>query len=181
VSDVFESGVEMMDVTSMNRPDTAWHVVDAQGHEHQWYVRRPACRHCGHLAADHVKNERIGGGDVWLICPEQRLVDTIQQMTRYEPLESVPAGFYNPSARHELPTLAWVVDGVEYDSDGEPFAVGHYECAQCGEPVQPKSTADTVKQLIPGLRWYRINGRSVSPEEYKAALAEWRRYGKEGP
>jgi hypothetical protein len=28
----------MEDVTSLNRPDTSWLFVDAQGHEHQWYT-----------------------------------------------------------------------------------------------------------------------------------------------
>ena len=28
----------MLDVTSLHRPDTSWRVVDAQGHEHRWYV-----------------------------------------------------------------------------------------------------------------------------------------------
>jgi hypothetical protein len=28
------------EVTSLNRPDTAWRFVDAAGHEHRWYVKR---------------------------------------------------------------------------------------------------------------------------------------------
>jgi len=120
--EVFESGCDLIDVTSMNRPDTAWHFVDAQGHEHQWYVN------------------------------------------------GKPAVSYNPSATHELPTLAWVVDGVGYYEDGEPYDIGHYQCLICGEHVTPRGTADTVKQQIPGLRWFRINGERVSEEEYRRRL-----------
>lgn len=36
--DVFESGAEMVDVTSMSRPDTSWRFTDAAGHEHRWYA-----------------------------------------------------------------------------------------------------------------------------------------------
>ena len=35
---LFESGCELVDVTSLHRPDTSWQVIDAQGHEHCWYV-----------------------------------------------------------------------------------------------------------------------------------------------
>ncbi len=34
----FRAYRDMIDVTSMNRPDTTWKVVDAAGHEHRWYV-----------------------------------------------------------------------------------------------------------------------------------------------
>lgn len=50
--DVFESGCDMIDVTSNNRPDTNWKEIDANGHVHQWYVDgkpatgyRPGARH----------------------------------------------------------------------------------------------------------------------------------------
>ncbi len=36
--DRFETGCDLVDVTSASRPDTAWHFVDGQGHEHRWYV-----------------------------------------------------------------------------------------------------------------------------------------------
>jgi hypothetical protein len=40
------------------------------------------CRHCGFLEKRHVKNERVGGGDPWLICPEQA-TNVMPDMTRY--------------------------------------------------------------------------------------------------
>lgn len=42
------------------------------------------CRHCGYLGKDHTKNEKIGGGDVWRLCPFQS-TDKIELMERYEP------------------------------------------------------------------------------------------------
>jgi hypothetical protein len=36
--DVFESGCEMIDVTSCHRPDTNWRYTDQHGHLHQWFA-----------------------------------------------------------------------------------------------------------------------------------------------
>lgn len=37
-NDLFEAGCELIDVTSMSRPDTSWHDTDVNGHEHQWFT-----------------------------------------------------------------------------------------------------------------------------------------------
>jgi hypothetical protein len=122
--DVFESGCELVDVTSCYRPDPSWRYTDQSGHEHRWYVN------------------------------------------------GQPAESYSPTAQYSLPTLAWVVDYVAYYEDGEPYDVGHYECAVCStERVQPRYTADTFTQYVPGLRWFRVNGESVSAEEFKRRMA----------
>jgi hypothetical protein len=86
-----------------------------------------------------------------------------------------PATSYDPSRAYETPTLVWVKDGEEWWEDAdEPHAVGHLECPQCGEHVQPRYMADTCTQYIAGLRWYRINGRSVSESDFKARIPpEW--------
>lgn len=118
-SDVFEMHCDMVDVTSLHRPETTWRFTDAHGHEHRWYV-----------------------GDK-------------------------PATSYSPSERYETPTLVWVKDGEDYwEGDDEPHDVGHLECRQCGEHVQPLYGADQTVQMIPGLRDYRINGERVSEEEF---------------
>jgi hypothetical protein len=36
--DVFDGHCDLLDVTSLHRPDTAWVFVDAHGHEHRWHV-----------------------------------------------------------------------------------------------------------------------------------------------
>jgi hypothetical protein len=36
--DRFETWCDLIDVTSLHRPDTAWRFVDANGHVHQWFV-----------------------------------------------------------------------------------------------------------------------------------------------
>lgn len=80
----------------------------------------------------------------------------------------VPAKYYSASDKYDTPTLIWVKDGEEYwDGDDEPHDVGHLECRQCGERVTPGYTADTSRQYVPGLRWFRINGENVSPEEFQ--------------
>jgi hypothetical protein len=35
---MFEITRDKIDVTSLNRPDTGWGFIDANGHAHQWYV-----------------------------------------------------------------------------------------------------------------------------------------------
>lgn len=74
---------------------------------------------------------------------------------------------YQPQERASLPTLKYVIDRVEFDSEGEPYNVGHYECVACGAHVEPRMTADTTTVYIPGLRTYLIDGRSVSPEVFR--------------
>lgn len=121
--EVFETGCEVLEVTSNSRPDTSWRHVDHQGHRHVWHA------------------------------------------------DGKPADRYNPSTTYETPTLVWVKDGEAcWEDDDEPHDVGHLECRECGAPVRPGYTADTTRQYIPGLRWFTIDGRRVTPEEYEAKL-----------
>lgn len=85
------------------------------------------------------------------------------------------AASYDPTARHETPTLIDVHDGWGYYDDGERYAIHHYECRQCGERVEPGYTSDTNRVYIPGLRWYRINGGYVSKEEFERRRSEVQR------
>jgi hypothetical protein len=80
--------------------------------------------------------------------------------------DGVAVTSYDPRKHYDVPSLLWVKDGVAYYEDGEPYDVGHHECRQCGEHVEPRYTADTEQQMVAGLRWYRINGQPVSPEEF---------------
>lgn len=78
-----------------------------------------------------------------------------------------PVTAYRPEWAYEVPTLKYVVDETGIDEDGYEYERGHSECLICGEHVTPGRTADTTQQMIPGLRWYRINGQSVTPEEFQ--------------
>ena len=119
--DRFEYGCDMIDVTSLHRPDISWAITDANGHVHRW----------------HTKGQ--------------------------------PATDYSPSETYDTPTLVWVKDGEEYwDGDDEPHDVGHLECKACGAHVEPGYTADAFVQHVPGLRWCRINGEPVTPEEFQS-------------
>lgn len=91
-----------------------------------------------------------------------------------------PARRYDPLATYELPTLLTVFDGWRYDEDGERYAMEHYECRACGQRIVPGTTADSETVYIPGLASYRINGESVSPDEFKRRLDE-ARGGASGP
>jgi hypothetical protein len=79
-----------------------------------------------------------------------------------------PADDYRPTVSYDTPTLIWIKDGEEWweDSD-EPHDVGHTECRQCGERIEPGYTADTCRQFIAGLRWFTINDQPVSAEEFR--------------
>jgi len=117
--DVFESGCDQFDVTSLHRPDTRWRFVDAAGHTHRWYM------------------------------------------------QGQPAESYRPDAKYETPTLTWVHDGWGYYEDGERYAIGHHECSECRERIEPHFCADDFRQYLPGPRWFCINGEPVSPEEFQ--------------
>lgn len=80
---------------------------------------------------------------------------------------------YNPSAKHSTPTLKWVKTGEEYyDGDDEPHDVGHLECIQCGQRVDPKYTADTNRQYAKGLAYCYINDQCVPSEEFERRARE---------
>ena len=76
---------------------------------------------------------------------------------------------YSPLQSYDVPSLAWVKDGEWYDEDGEPHPVGHNECRQCAERIEPAYTADTCQQMVPGLRRYYINDEPVSREAFTQA------------
>ncbi len=67
-----------------------------------------------------------------------------------------------------VPTVERIVDGIEEDEDG-PYEVSHLECRLCHERIEPRYTADATTQHVPGLRWFKIDGRPVSEEEFMAA------------
>lgn len=83
-----------------------------------------------------------------------------------------PARYYDPSLSYDTPTLIWVKDGEEYwQDDDEPHEVGHLECRQCGEHVNPGYKADDTRQYVAGIFHGRINGVFVSKEEFETRLA----------
>ena len=161
----FSYGCDPVEVTSLHRPDTGWRVVDAKGHEHRWYdsgreSRCEACEAGYRLVADGIHYDDARGGWTWGLCRK---------------LTPFPATNYNAVHDYVTPTLLWVKDGEEFwEDDDEPHDVGHLECRQCGEHVSPGYTADTYRVYIPGLRWYRINGESVSEQDFERRLAEAR-------
>lgn len=75
-------------------------------------------------------------------------------------------GKYRPERHYSVPTAKWIVDGIEYFPDGSPYEVGHYECLECGETIEPRYKTDTVDQYITGMTHYYIDGREVSEEEF---------------
>lgn len=77
---------------------------------------------------------------------------------------------YDPREHATLPTLTRVLTGVEYDEEGEPFNVYHYECSTCREVVKPGYRADDCRQFIPGIRSYYIDGVPVSEEVFTAEV-----------
>jgi hypothetical protein len=116
---VFEAGCDLIDVTSLHRPDTSWRAVDVASHTHRWYAN------------------------------------------------GQPAESYRPDAKYETPTLRWVHDDWGYYEDGERYSIGHHECRDCGERIEPRYRADDTRQMIQGLLWFTINGESVSAEEFE--------------
>lgn len=84
-----------------------------------------------------------------------------------------PATSYDPSAHYDTPSLVWVKDGEEgYPDDDEPHDVGHHECRQCGQRIEPGYTADSMRRFIPGLATYYLDGESVTQPEFEQAVRE---------
>lgn len=86
----------------------------------------------------------------------------------YDGLE--PATSYRPEVEYTTPTLVRVLDKTEYDEDGEPFYIYRWDCVECHETITRGFIGDDCRQFIPGIRWYQIDGRHVSPEEFKREL-----------
>jgi hypothetical protein len=85
--------------------------------------------------------------------------------------EIKPATEYNPRLSYFVPTIHFVQDGVRYyEDDDEPTPYGHYECNECGARVEPGYCADACRTYIPGLIYYKIDGRPVTKEEFDREL-----------
>lgn len=120
----YEVTCDLIDVTSMSRPDTDWRYICGEGGMHSWFV------------------------------------------------DQAPARRYEGELRYTVPTLRWVKDGVGYFEDGEPYDIGHHECAQCGEHIEPRFTADTNTVYMRGIEHYTIDDVSVSKEEFTRRVKE---------
>jgi ribosomal protein L37AE/L43A len=89
-------------------------------------------------------------------------------------------GTYRSGVTAELPTLRWVVEEICdcyicQENGVDDYEIGHYECRQCGAHVTPAAKPRT--EYIAGLTHYRIDGRSVSKDEF---MAEARKAGLPG-
>lgn len=70
--------------------------------------------------------------------------------------------------RDGWPTLRWVEDEPTADDDGD----GHWECAACGEQIEPGiAPAGAVREFVPGLTSACIDGEPVSEAEAQAFIA----------
>jgi hypothetical protein len=88
-------------------------------------------------------------------------------------MDGKPATSYRPMLKYETPTMIFVKDDVGYYPDGGEYDIGHYECVTCHLHIgPPKGTPDTYEQYISGLRWFKINGESVSGDIFKQRLEE---------
>lgn len=74
---------------------------------------------------------------------------------------------YRPGVSASVPTVRYVVDGVDVDECGDEHEYGHHECVLCGAHVTIGTTADTCRQYMPGLKTYRVDGAIVSEAEFK--------------
>ena len=83
-----------------------------------------------------------------------------------------PATVYRPLQFYAVPTVQKVIDSTGIDEDGYDYELSHLECIRCGEHIRPGSCADTNRVLIPGLRRYKVNGRSVTREVFSDQLYE---------
>ena len=121
----FEAWADMIDVTSLHRPDLSWKFIDPSGHHHRWS----------------------------------------------SPTElAVAPDSYRGDITYSVKSVEWVRDPSIFTEEGEEIFQGHFECIACRFHIEPGYTADNTTQYMTGMRHYRIDGRSVSPEEFKKEL-----------
>jgi len=119
----FESFHDLIEATSMHRPNPDWVYVDPQGHEHRWTLTK----------------------------------------------DGVVIQGYHPSAQADVLSCGW--QSVDYyTEEGEKIDIGYHICAQCGVRINPGYMADETHQYVRGLRHFRIDGKDVSPDVFKAEL-----------
>lgn len=77
---------------------------------------------------------------------------------------------YRPTRSYHVPSVVWIKTGVGYYPDGSSYDVGYHACRQCGQEVDPRYTADTYAQYIPGIAHFYIDDVEVSLEEAERVL-----------
>jgi hypothetical protein len=93
-----------------------------------------------------------------------RVVDAAGHEHRWH-VNGEPMASYSTMARYELPTLELVRTGSWF-GDGEEHPIYEWKCRACGEVVRPGTCADTFQVWVPGVTHFRINGQTVSREEF---------------
>jgi hypothetical protein len=74
----------------------------------------------------------------------------------------------------EYPTLRWVEDEPYWcDQHQEEHEQGHWECATCGEEIQPgaRIVGGTHREFIPSMRRFYVDDVPVDEDTYNAAFA----------
>lgn len=62
-----------------------------------------------------------------------------------------PTGEYSPQRTYRLPSCVEVADPSEWTDEGDEIHLSHFECAQCGQTIEPGYCPDEYQTFIPGL------------------------------
>jgi len=91
-------------------------------------------------------------------------------------LEPDPEWFFQDRAGHQhrwidggLPSLRWI---IEVEAGEEMPEVGHYECRECGEKIEPLMRVPIFRSFAPGLVHCSIDGRPVAEDEMRDIMEE---------
>jgi hypothetical protein len=118
-ADEFSTGCELIDVTSMHRPDTGWRVVDAQGHEHHWYVNgHPATRY--RPENKHETPTLTDVHDGWGYYPDGERY-AIHHFECSQCGEHIQPGYTADTHTQYIPGLRWC------EINGEPVTLEEFE------------------------------------------------------
>lgn len=109
---------------------------------------------------DVTSNHRPNTG--WMFIDRER-----HEHCWVETATGLRAAAYDPSKQYEVPTVEFVRTGSWVDDDGEEHESGHFECKFCRDRVELAFMADTEQRFIPGTKHCRINGESVTVEEFR--------------
>lgn len=75
----------------------------------------------------------------------------------------------------EWPTLRWVKGETYFcESCNDEHTEGHWECAVCGEHVEPgMRSAPSYREFMPGLSSWQLDGETIDPDEADRLLVAW--------
>lgn len=121
----FEMTRDMIDVTSMCRPDTSWKSTDKEGHEHRWYEEILE----GELKGDLIPATEYNPQAKYVVPSVMEIVDVpaTDEYPEEVHYECKQCGEVIHSGMTSDPMEVWVAGMIHYKVDGLPVSKEEFE------------------------------------------------------